>query len=1361
MAVRASDGALQWEASLDLSGMKKQIKEINAMLGTVAEKTKDQSSEIDKFSRNAAKAIATYISVTAISNFVTDIVRVRGEFQQLEVAFTTMLRSKEKADALMAQIVDLAAKTPFGLQEAAKGAKQLLAYGFAADKVKDTLTTLGNVAAGVGAPLGDIVYLYGTLRTQGRAFQKDIMQFTGRGIPIIEELAKQFNTTSDNVSKLVEAGKVGFPEIEKAFQSMTNEGGMFNNLMEAQSKTISGLISNFGDAWATMLNDIGRSQEGPIADIIKGSISVVENYQKVLDVLKVLVVTYGTYRAAVIATAVAQTIAANAAKGWTIAETLRYRAMVLSANAMKILNATMLSNPAVLLATGVSALVTALLIFGKTASQTTDKATLLANAQKDIGDKMADAEKKIRPYVDQLKKANLTETERINIYNKLKEVDAKLVEGLDARTISYDNLTDRVNKYLGVLREQYRLEANEVAIKESIKVEQALQERIDKKLKLQSDYNKKIEELQKRGDKEGAGLAQFSKIEAGTDIKVLQADLEKQKEITKELGEVQVKAETQTQEAKKRTLKVIDDAIKAEKEAQETATNKAEFDAIQKRIDLLQKERETITGKSKASEREENKYEKQLERRAGIISDIANLERSANQTGLLQRQKDLDVINEKYDKQLQSVKDVNEELAKYNAQNPNKQVSLIGNAEVARINAARQIEVNNLLYREDAQAYIDSLNEKKAAFDALEQVQKDGSIEQVEFTKKQYKDQIGEFDNYVSYLKNEAGKLFSDVISGNADLGQIIKFEELTRLIEEAGKKAREAVQQGEVQALNDLLETAKTYDAKRADIEKKYSKLYETLEKQKTKISEKEYKARLKALNDLKKEETDEVGIDALKKTDEWKKFEDGFKDIGRKATRSIIEGLEKLKASIKDNAEAVKLLNDAIKKGQDALSESSVQSFREVAGIVSSIGSELNIELGASLKITAQQISSLINNIGTLFDSNASKTDEVGSIVGIVTSVFTTVRDALLTAEDMAEPLHEQKEAYEEIRGKIEGANYALERQLDLIDELNGVQKLNAQQSFLADLEEQQGNALKSLQEFKIEYIKSSKEIFVDPLFGTETQNSGVWGVFTNLWTAGTVKKKMKYELEVVDTSSFDTIEDFKDLLQEIKENGGKLNGQTVVDDDIKGLELFIQTYDEAVAKQKQLKNELDQIFTATTAGSIADSIIEGFKAGKRTMEDFAGDFEALMKAAVINSLKFQTLEAPLQDFYEQFAKLSASDGLLTSDEIDQLSGIYGDIIKKAGEQFDNLNKITSIDLLGTGDDSNSLKGAIKGMTEQQAELLAGQFGGLRLTALDHLNIARTSLDSLNKIEANTARLIPMYELWRRIEINGIKVV
>lgn len=304
MPINVGGGALEWVAELDDSQFNKKIHNINDQINDVSKNMEKQGTAASGFFENAAKAATAFFSVQAASNFVREMINVRGEFQQLEIAFTTMLRSKSAADQLLKDSVALAASTPFGLMDVANASKQLLAYGVAAKDVTKTIEMLGNVASGVGSSIGDIAYLYGTLKTQGRAFQQDINQFTGRGIPIIKELAEQFKVSESEVRKLVETGKVGFPQIEKAFQNMTSESGMFFDLMKAQSKSLTGQIANMSDAWDSMMNELGESQEGLFSDGIQAATELIENYKKVIEVIEIAILSFGAYKAATIVTSI-------------------------------------------------------------------------------------------------------------------------------------------------------------------------------------------------------------------------------------------------------------------------------------------------------------------------------------------------------------------------------------------------------------------------------------------------------------------------------------------------------------------------------------------------------------------------------------------------------------------------------------------------------------------------------------------------------------------------------------------------------------------------------------------------------------------------------------------------------------------------------------------------------------------------------------------------------------------------------------------------------------------------------------------------------------------------------------------------
>lgn len=260
---------------------------------------KDATDGLSTAFQNLSQITAAYFTFQGAKSLLTDIINIRGEYQKTEIAFSTMLGSGEKAKEIIADMVELAAVTPFGFEEINNGAKQLLAYQVQAEDLSDTIERLGNISAGLSQPLSRLILVYGQVKAKGKLMGDDLRQFTEAGIPIIAELAKVMNTTDSEVSKLVSNGEIGFDKVNKVIQNLTNEGGMFFNLMREQSKTIPGQIANIQDAIEQMFNKMGEQSEGTINTALDGVSFLVENYESVLTVLGSLIATYGSYKVAI------------------------------------------------------------------------------------------------------------------------------------------------------------------------------------------------------------------------------------------------------------------------------------------------------------------------------------------------------------------------------------------------------------------------------------------------------------------------------------------------------------------------------------------------------------------------------------------------------------------------------------------------------------------------------------------------------------------------------------------------------------------------------------------------------------------------------------------------------------------------------------------------------------------------------------------------------------------------------------------------------------------------------------------------------------------------------------------------------
>ena len=261
------------------------------VLDGVGDKMSALGSKMVSAGKVAAAALAA--AAVAATGFA---IKSAADFEQTRIGLQSMLGSADNAREVLKEVYDFASKTPFEFPELAQAVKQLTAFGFNAKESVATMKLLGDVSSAVGTPMGDLAYLFGTLRSQGRAFTIDIRQFAMRGIPIYEYLAKVLEVDVQKVNELIEAGKVGFPEVQRAFQAMTAEGGKFHGAMAMQSQSLTGLFSTLKDTIGSTARElVGMTKEG---DVVSGSVfdrlrivtsALIENLPRLIQQMKDIV----------------------------------------------------------------------------------------------------------------------------------------------------------------------------------------------------------------------------------------------------------------------------------------------------------------------------------------------------------------------------------------------------------------------------------------------------------------------------------------------------------------------------------------------------------------------------------------------------------------------------------------------------------------------------------------------------------------------------------------------------------------------------------------------------------------------------------------------------------------------------------------------------------------------------------------------------------------------------------------------------------------------------------------------------------------------------------------------------------------
>lgn len=600
----------------------------------------NNADEIVKSLTDSLKRTAAEIGgLVAIKKFGSDVIEATGKMQQLQVALSTILQDKSKADQLIADIVQFAAKTPFNLDDVATGAKQLLAYGSSADNVVNELSMLGDVASGLQIPIGQLIYLYGTLRTQGRAMTVDIRQFAGRGIPIYEELAKVLGVSKDQVGELVKEGKVGFKEVEQAFKNMTSEGGKFANLMESSAGTWPQRLSNIEDTLFQKMNEFGNKYKEVFEFGIGTAEDLVESLDDVLSVMGGLIAAYGTYKAALITAAVAQ-------KAVGFVESIRLIGMYrkelgLATAAQQAFNLASKSNVYVTLLAALVGIGTAVYMFTKrtneaaaaqeTLNSVNKKADEEFSRQAATVDRLSDVLKSETSSLDQKKKALSDLQSIIPSYNASLDEEGKLI----------NNNTEAIKSYLAQLEKQIRMKAAQEELEELYRKKRTQ----EKQQKLATEnyneakslYNSSVtmtsSALQNRGI--NTGVTVFSQNSAVNNQLKDSANKAKKEldSVNKELGET-VSAITELEK------EIEKSSLSDKKEGSQSNITK-EIDSVTKRINTLKKEIDglrsgniqaevgkTVESTIEAKEKELKSAEKTLETLTGVRSKDVSKENS-------------------------------------------------------------------------------------------------------------------------------------------------------------------------------------------------------------------------------------------------------------------------------------------------------------------------------------------------------------------------------------------------------------------------------------------------------------------------------------------------------------------------------------------------------------------------------------------------------------------------------------------------------------------------------------------------------------------------------------------------------------
>ncbi|MCT3817812.1 tape measure protein [Elizabethkingia anophelis] len=1422
-----SQGALYFGAGIDMTQWRNSINEMRRDIFSLNNSVQQEARNIDSAFKNLSLGIAGYFSARSLLGFTKELINVRGEFQKTEIAFTTMLGNGEQAKSLMDQMVNLAAKTPFSLQDVSAGAKQLLAFQIPADQVVDTLTRMGNIAAGLSIPLSRINLVYGQVKAKGKLMGDDLRQFTEAGIPMVAELAKKFNKSTAEISAMVSAGKIGFKDVKDVLFAMTNEGGMFFNLMEKQSASLSGKISNLEDAWDQMLNKIGESQEGLISKGIDGLAYLVEHYEEVLRVITTLIAAYGTYRAVLITVAVAQRALAIAT---FIKEYLAMaRALGMATANMIAFNTATLANPYTLAAAGIAAVVAALVYFNTGSSEAKNNAEKMAQAVNSATASVGKESLELRKLYNAATDEKKSRKERTEAVKELQRLYPSYFGNLSKEIImtgkakaNYDELRDAIIASARARAIGTELERREG---ERLAEEAELQEKLDEATRRRQENLKKgyKDQYISIGGGSSTGGVASGQTYKSTAAQQYKNDLKAQSEAQENLNAFRNKALKEDEFYIKEKIKLDEKARKYNKDKErdtdivaggaKKGTQRWYEEEVRKleeankelvpqskewlkNMALIKKYNDLIHVKSSDSNKQLAELIPkgtiaELQQRSNLLNDAINVAvngvvrlRKLDKYGqdkdkkgtpfytgqvisVEEAYKQLDEIDEAirlkqrktFDEQLSETErqwKARYKIAKYygeeiaNAQFPN----LKGNSYFDEI--SRKFEILD----EKRNSGVSLTNAELSQWDKLKVIldgllgEKDNVTQYTENIEKAL-DKIPSLTDQIRYLKREVDKQ-SDNKSGLSQGFLAI-----------ASNKFQEKLREQEKQYA-DFLKAHRSFEEQKAEITQKYAEQRTKIDKDKTLTPEQKVYFKKESF----KAEGNEVAqsfLNGLTNDPSWAK---AFQDLGNVTTSKLRELRGKILAQINlmiaagtATPESLKILYDqlklidgvvinrnpfkalskALKEFNETASDSSdkLEKLRNVALAVKdssdliiqgisaglSIAEDLGIQFNDETKDIISNVQTTLGGISDLASGIAS-----GNPVSIIKGIAGVVKgiSGFFNGDNKKErQIKNWQKAVDDLKSSYQDLEYQLKKTL-------GEGVYQEQGKMIANLREQQ-RVLKQMADTEASKKKSDDGKIREYQEQSKAIDRQVDEIITNM------------KNQISGTDAKDLADKLGDALFDAWQKGED------------GVIAYGKTVDEVMANA--VKSALKQKLLQEPMQKLVDDMIEkmGFKTrATNDIEKQISDAEARLneltnsKTSIWNYGQITAEKQALKNKIDSLRKqLADAQALNTSGSFDGLTKEEREAIKQQG--IDAMKKYTDAlkeyeDLFGAASGSaSSLEGAIKGMSEQTADLLAGQFNAIRINVGEILKVinvgqehAKQNLFILSQIKGDTSNLI-----------------
>lgn len=410
---------------------------------------KDDAKEVVESNNGIAiswkKVLAVIGGVGVLKALGSEIIRVRGEFQAADTAIQTLLGSKEKADALMSQVREYAKISSLEFSDVTQATQMMLGFNIEVEKVPRYLQAIGDVSMGDTQRFNSLTLAFSQMSAAGKLMGQDLNQMINAGFNPLQIMSDKTGKSIAALKEEMSNGAISAEMVQQAFIDATSAGGKFYQMSENASRTINGQLSMMQDAMDGVFNELGQKSEDVIIKGIQTTTSLINNYETIGKVLVGLIATYGTYRTAVMLVTAAES-------KHTIVEIGLTNARILARKAQLALNAAMITNPYVALATVVAGL-SATMLAMSTSITSAEKAQKRFNEEQD---KMIQREEERKNKVESLIRVMQDEAEtelaKISAYEQLQKLSPAITGAYKREELAVLDLAE-ANKLLNKERD--------------------------------------------------------------------------------------------------------------------------------------------------------------------------------------------------------------------------------------------------------------------------------------------------------------------------------------------------------------------------------------------------------------------------------------------------------------------------------------------------------------------------------------------------------------------------------------------------------------------------------------------------------------------------------------------------------------------------------------------------------------------------------------------------------------------------------------------------------------------------------------------------------------------------------------------